>query len=312
MSRAELWEGARAPVTLLGGYLGSGKTTLLNALLSRAEKRYAVLVNDIGAVNVDAALIARRDGDTIELTDGCVCCSLVDGFAVAFEKLRERELPPDQVVVELSGVADPARVVPWTGTAGFRIDGVVVVFDADQGPERERDRWSGDTVQRQLRAADLIVLSKCDLVDEARKSSVRSRLGEVASGVPVVESQSGRLPTHWIATSQAGAQRPAGQSPVPHDPAAAHRVLEVKAGRDLSRTTLESWLQSLPASVIRLKGIVSTEEGALLVEGVGHRRQVRALSELSGESPALGRITVVGTRELDPEALPELEPKRTK
>ena len=126
---SDLWGGRRVPVTLLGGYLGSGKTTLLNELLADADRRYAVLVNDIGAVNVDAALVASRDGDTIELTDGCVCCSLIDGFALAFERLRERPQPPDQVLVELSGVADPARVVPFTGTAGFRLDSVLVVFD---------------------------------------------------------------------------------------------------------------------------------------------------------------------------------------
>ena len=76
-----------------------------------------MLVNDLGSVNIDAALIASQDGDTLELSDGCVCCSLVDGFALAFERLRERPEPPDQVLVELSGVADPIRVVPYTGTA---------------------------------------------------------------------------------------------------------------------------------------------------------------------------------------------------
>ena len=68
-------DGRRVPVTLVGGYLGSGKTTLINELLGRTDRPIAVLVNDVGEVNVDAALISRRSSDTIELTDGCVCCS---------------------------------------------------------------------------------------------------------------------------------------------------------------------------------------------------------------------------------------------
>jgi G3E family GTPase len=299
----ELWDGVRAPVTLLGGYLGSGKTTLLNALLAAADRRYAVLVNDIGAVNVDAALVARQDGETLELTDGCVCCSLVDGFAQAFEQLRARPEPPEQVVVELSGVADPARVVPWTGTAGFRLDGVVVIFDAEQGLERERDRWSGDTVQRQVAAADLLLLSKCDLVDAGELARVHQRLSELAPQTPVIESAQGKLPARWIGSLNAQ-PRSLAEEPISAAAPDDHSVFQVDVTQPTDPATLEAWLAALPDSAIRIKGIVPGPRGLLLVEGVGRRRRVVAAPHVAPGARAIGSIVVVGTPELRRSCIP--------
>jgi len=285
---AALWDGRRVPVTLLGGYLGSGKTTLLNELLATADRRYAVLVNDVGAVNVDAALVASRDGDTIELTDGCICCSLVDGFALAFERIRERPEPPDHVLVEMSGVADPARVVPWTGTAGFRLDGVLVAFDVDQGLEMERARWSGDTLRRQVAAADLLVLTKRDLADADAECAARERLAALAPGTPVLAADRGRLPAGWLGAAPGAGGR--------------------KGPDAAEREDLERWLDALPAHVVRVKGLVSTRTGPVLVEAVGHRRRVRDVArELAqfelAESEKVGTLVVIATAQLDPKAL---------
>jgi G3E family GTPase len=112
------WDGRRVPLTFVGGYLGAGKTTAINEVLAHTDRPIAVIVNDVGAVNIDAALIRRRHGDTIELTDGCVCCSSVDGLGAAFDQIRARPEPPDHVLVELSGVAEPSQVVPWGWSAG--------------------------------------------------------------------------------------------------------------------------------------------------------------------------------------------------
>ena len=84
------WDGRRVPVTLLSGYLGAGKTTIINEMLGRTDVPIAVFVNDVGAVNVDAKLIQKQDGDTLDLTGGCVCCSLKNGFLEAFDQLRPR------------------------------------------------------------------------------------------------------------------------------------------------------------------------------------------------------------------------------
>jgi len=303
---AALWDGRRVPVTLLGGYLGSGKTTLLNELLATADRRYAVLVNDVGAVNVDAALVASRDGDTIELTDGCICCSLVDGFALAFERIRERPEPPDHVLVEMSGVADPARVVPWTGTAGFRLDGVLVAFDVDQGLEMERARWSGDTLRRQVAAADLLVLTKRDLADADAECAARERLAALAPGTPVLAADRGRLPAGWLGAAPGAGGRKG--PPAAGEPDGGHHVVGIEVPDAAEREDLERWLDALPAHVVRVKGLVSTRTGPVLVEAVGHRRRVRDVArELAqfelAESEKVGTLVVIATAQLDPKAL---------
>ncbi|MDE0254627.1 MAG: hypothetical protein OYG32_07510, partial [Rhodospirillaceae bacterium] len=126
------------PVTVIGGYLGAGKTTCLNHLLAADHGlRLAVLVNDFGAVNIDAGLIAEHGGDTIALTNGCVCCAIADDLGAALQAQTERQPPPDWIVVEASGVADPARVMRLAGNwPGCRPAGTAVLADAATVRER--------------------------------------------------------------------------------------------------------------------------------------------------------------------------------
>ena len=183
----------RAPLTVIGGFLGAGKTTLLNRLLANASGRTAVLVNDFGAVNVDAGLIADHDGKTLRLTNGCVCCSLADGFLDTL--MRVLAEPFDHIVVEASGVGDPwsiaeiALVEPdlWLGA-------VVVLGDAERLTGQLRDARIGDTVRRQIEAADILVLNKVDLVDAATRAEARSALVSIRPAARIVETVSARVP----------------------------------------------------------------------------------------------------------------------
>ena len=97
-------------VTVVGGYLGAGKTTLMNHILTASKEPVAVLINDFGDINIDSELIESVDGNSIALTNGCICCSLVDGYVSALEELRLREPTPKRIIIEASGVADPASV----------------------------------------------------------------------------------------------------------------------------------------------------------------------------------------------------------
>ncbi|SEW11498.1 CobW family GTP-binding protein [Natrinema salifodinae] len=178
------------PVTVLSGSLGAGKTTLLNHLLRTADRDLAVLVNDMGAVNVDAELVAEGsdldvEGGVAELSNGCICCELQDDLETAVVRLaREREF--DHLVVEASGISEPAPVARLFTTssrvaAQYDLDALVTVLDTrlfldafagDGVPERrgaadDADRPLSDLLIEQLEVANLVLLNKADLCTEA-------------------------------------------------------------------------------------------------------------------------------------------------
>jgi G3E family GTPase len=185
---------SRIPVTVIGGYLGAGKTTLLNHILSQNQgKRIAVLVNDFGAINIDARLITSHDGDTINLANGCVCCSLAAGFHTVMNALLERNPPPEHVIVEASGVALPHKIGQYGHMHGFRLDGVVVLVDVETIRTRARDKYVGKTVLRQLQGADLLVLTKTDLVPNVQTEAVWNWLRAIAPDAPIIAAERGVL-----------------------------------------------------------------------------------------------------------------------
>lgn len=265
------------PFTLLGGYLGAGKTTLLNRLLNRlltdaAGRRIVVLVNDVGAVNVDAALVAEHDGATLTLTNGCVCCALGDDLVVTLEQVRSMSPPADQVVMELSGVGEPARLLAWANTSGFRLDGIVVVADAEQIVELASRRFVGDTIRAQLAAADLVLLAKTDLVDDPApaRSFVRS-----VTGAPVHDAR--RVDPVTIL----GLGRGPMTVPAPAVRHVDHAVSTIAVtGR--TRAELDALVETLGDDVVRAKGLIGCTDvpHPIEVHVVGRRRELRERADL--------------------------------
>ena len=174
------------PVTVIGGFLGAGKTTFLNRLLATATARYAVLVNDFGEINVDAALIERHDGTTMSLSNGCVCCSIGSGFLETLGKLLDSGEPFDRIVIEASGVGDPRRIAEIALVEPeLRLDGVIVLADTTRIAELIHDRRVGDTVRGQFAKCDVILLSKSDLADQAALQAARSAINAVRPDAPI-------------------------------------------------------------------------------------------------------------------------------
>jgi G3E family GTPase len=183
------------PFTVIGGYLGAGKTTLLNNLLSQAGGlRAAVLVNDFGEINIDAELITGHDGDAISLANGCICCSLSNGFAVAIGEVLKRAEKLDHVIVEASGVAEPGKIAQYGQMYGLPLDGVLVVVDAEQIKTQADNKYVGDTVLRQLAQADVLLLNKRDLVSGEAIEDLRNWLTERAPQAPVYETSFSNVP----------------------------------------------------------------------------------------------------------------------
>jgi G3E family GTPase len=208
------------PVTILSGSLGAGKTTLLNHLLRNGgDRKIAVLVNDMGELNVDAELVSEEseltvaDGTVAELSNGCICCELRDDLETAVVRLaRERSF--DHLVVEPSGISEPAPVARlFTGgspaAARYRVDAVVAVvdarlfadtFDGDGTPEKtvaeageDERRPISDLLVEQVEFADLVVLNKCDLVTEVERERVESVVRTLAPDAEVVPATYGEV-----------------------------------------------------------------------------------------------------------------------
>lgn len=260
------------PATVLGGYLGAGKTTLLNRLLADPRgRRIGVLVNDLGAVSVDTALVQEATDDLVTLANGCICCTLSDGFAAALDPLRA--LPLDAVVVECSGVADPRSVAAHVQTPGFTLDGIVVVVDAATIAARVRDRYVGTTVVRQLEAADLIVLNKVDLVADI--AGARDVLARAAPGTPVLAVTQAAVATDVVL----GLRRvPAPLAPAPDAPVD-HPTDTHTWDAPVTRAELDAWLDARPHDVVRAKGVVDLVEAPdhrTVVQVVGRRRDITA------------------------------------
>lgn len=265
------------PVTVVGGYLGAGKTTLVNHILRSADERIAVLVNDFGDINIDEALIESADGDTISLANGCICCSMIDGFAAALGRVRSFEPAPNRVVIEASGVADPSKVTPFAYGPGFALDATVVVVDAERIEEQIRNEYIGDVVVQQLQSADLLILNKTDLVSDLRR--VRDAVSR-ATTCAVVEVIEGRIDISLLFGYDTRISE--SSPPIAEDSAgirADERFTSWAEVHDepLDRAELASRLIALNDSVVRIKGIVrfsDTPAEQSVVQRVGERLRI--------------------------------------
>jgi cobalamin biosynthesis protein CobW len=225
---------SRVPVTVLTGFLGAGKTTLLRSLLTQADgRRIAVIVNEFGDAGFDGGLVeecaakACAPGDIVELTNGCICCTVADDFVPTMEKLLSRERPLDAIVIETSGLALPQpllKAFAWPAVkTRATVDGVVTVVDAlalsegritldehalaeqraaDEGIEH--DDPIEEVFEDQLACADLVVLSKSDLVSAEQLAEIETKLkAELRAGVGIVRSKGDLAPKVLIGLNAA-------------------------------------------------------------------------------------------------------------
>lgn len=295
------------PVTVIGGYLGSGKTTLLNHVLRQAgDRRIAVLVNDFGDIGIDGDLIASADGDTITLTNGCVCCQIGSDLMTALWSIRDRQIPPDHLIIEASGIADPVPIANHALTPGFDLDGIVVLLDAETVRRRERHPVVGRTIRRQLAAADVLVINKIDLVSAEQLTELDAWLARAAPGVPVLHARAGAVPVAMLAGFGHSALPPTESADHGHE----YVTVSLTVDRPVKQEALERLLDDLAPGVLRVKGILRLEESPdrrTVVHRVATRRAVTTEGPwVTGEFGRLVLIAVAGTPGLeDPDRLIE-------
>jgi G3E family GTPase len=260
------------PVTIISGYLGAGKTTLVNSLLRQADgRRLAVMVNEFGDLPIDAELIEAEGDDLIALAGGCVCCSYGDDLMAALSRMAEMQPAPDHVILEASGVALPGSIsASLTLVQGISPSGIVVLADVEQLERQLSDEYIGDTVIRQLQAADLVILTKGDVAGAEAVSQAGGLALEKASDVHVIEAALGAIPLDTVLRKD---QRPKNTAQEPHGNAAGlTRRIEACEGI----TDARRYAARLAASpqIIRAKGHVKGEEGMQTIQVVGDRWEV--------------------------------------
>jgi G3E family GTPase len=305
---------ADIPVTMVGGYLGAGKTTLINHVLTGSHGlRIAVLVNDFGAINIDASLIADASDDTISLTNGCVCCSIHDDLGAALDLQTRRTSPPEHILIETSGVAEPARILTYaTGWPGVRLDAVVTLVDAETIRARAEDKFVGRVVRRQLAAADFLVMNKRDLISDTERASLAQWLGQQAPKAQQVEAVYGRVDHVLLFDTARPDERLEPRScPAATTDGSALEVNTVSRVHFYSTTidmftpvdieTLSATLQTLPPTIHRLKGFVSDSSAGKrwLVQRVGNRLSITSVPRSVTSSGLANMLVAIGTVESD-------------
>jgi G3E family GTPase len=256
------------PVVLVAGFLGSGKTTVVNYLLAHAEgRRIAAVVNDFGAINIDAELITGATDGVMSLSNGCICCSLESDLLRTLATLLRREPRPELIVIETSGVADPMDVVRnlmdpliWREAP---LETVLCVVDATSPVAMLDDAL----LRSQVRAADVVALSKVDLADAAAHARVRDAVRAIRPAAVLVDAPHGEVPTALLFPSDVD-RVPAQREPGRRRPAADRfETLSWTSEQPVSLARLQEAIGRLAPKLARAKGLFDTVEqpGRLMV-----------------------------------------------
>lgn len=314
----------QVPVTLLTGFLGAGKTTLLNRLLRQPEMAgTAVLINEFGEIGLDHLLVERLDEDTVLLAAGCLCCTIRGDLSRALRDLAARPEPMARVVIETTGLADPAPILQTLMSdplllRDYRLDGVVTLVDAVHGMATLDEQAEA---LRQAAVADRIVITKTDLADPA---PLMARLAALNPMAPVLVgdvqaaqlinagpfSADGKLPqmTDWIAA--AGQHHHHHHHDVNrHD--ARIRALCLRFDAPLPWEGLASYLEMMAMTqgshMLRMKGVLNLQgqRGPVVMHGVQHSFHPPRMLEAWPEGDDRSSRLVFILRDLEPRVVEE-------
>ena len=276
------------PVTIISGFLGAGKTSLLNYLLNANHGlRVAVLVNDFGEINIDAELVSGVAGESsIELSNGCICCSIRNDLLDAVVQLMERPEPLEYIVIETSGVSDPMAVsltfmAPQLH-ARTRVDSILTVVDAEQIGEISGK--SRELALEQIAIADMVVLNKIDLVDDRERGELAGFIRNLVPRARLFEAEYGRVPLAMVlGVGGYDPERFADKTGVDvhvhadgfaqdrdhadghhHEPHTDHTLVFntwcYRTNKPLSRRAVRDAMIALPAAIYRAKGFVYLDD----------------------------------------------------
>ncbi|MGH7866007.1 MAG: CobW family GTP-binding protein [Candidatus Binataceae bacterium] len=305
------------PVTILTGFLGAGKTTLLNRILNGDHGlRVAVLVNDFGAINIDAGLVVgvESGGDVISLANGCVCCNIRDDLLAAVHQVIGRPEQPEYIVLEASGVAEPSGIASTFMNQGLRdrirLDSIMCVVDASQifaVPEMMELKL------RQIAYADMLILNKADLVGREEIARIRAWLDDHFHRYRLVEATRGEVPLEILLSAGRfdGAQLRSNahshdgyhchdehcqHDRRDHDHSDAFSTWSYETAEPLSLEALREAARKLPASIYRCKGVIHSADAPArraVLQVVGKRVDLTLDTEWGDRTPRT-QIVAIG------------------
>jgi cobalamin biosynthesis protein CobW len=333
----------KVPVTIITGFLGAGKTTLVRHLMQNPQgRRLAILVNEFGDLGIDGDILKGcADADCpedaiVELTNGCLCCTVADDFVPTITALLARKQPPDHILIETSGLALPKpllKAFDWPDLRSrITVDGVIAVADAEAvadgrfAPDlaaiaRQRladtsidhDTPLGEVFEDQVACADIVILNKADLVDPDRLAKARKTvLAEAPRNIPVLEVTEGRIDPRVVLGLGAAAENDLDSRPSHHEDHDAHdhddfETIVVTLPSDTSAEAIVVRMETIARdhSVLRAKGYVAVagKPMRLLVQGVGTRVRAQFDRPWRSDEPRLSRIVVIGERGIDHAAI---------
>lgn len=334
---------AKVPCTIITGFLGAGKTTLVRHVLENADgRRLAVIVNEFGDVGIDGDILKScgiescTEDSIVELSNGCICCTVADDFVPALMSLLDRPNPPEHIVIETSGLALPKPLVKafnWPEIASrVTVDGVVAVVDgaavaagrfADDPEAIARQRAEDDSLDHdnpleevyedQLLCADLVVLNKADLMSAAELDSVTGDICKtLPKAVKVVEVQNGKVSVSVLLGLGAAAEADLESRPSHHDLEGEHDhedfdtfVVDVPSFATPKELIDRIAKATAAHDILRVKGFVEItgKPMRLLVQGVGARIQHQFDRPWRPGEARRGRLVVIGEKGFDKEAI---------
>ena len=340
----------KIPATVITGFLGAGKTTLVRNLLATAEgKRIALIINEFGDLGVDGDVLAGcgdetcTEDDIVELTNGCICCTVADDFVPTMTKLLERDQKPDHIVIETSGLALPQPLVNAFNWPQIRervtVDGVVTVVDAAAvadgrfahdhhavQAQREEDESLDhespleELFEDQITCADMIVLNKTDLVDADAMDGVEHTVrAATARTVKMIRSGEGNTPPSRVLLGL-GVGTEADM-----DARRSHHEMHHADGHEHDHDDFESFVVEGPSvadakgllarlrdviathDILRLKGFVevANKPMRLVVQCVGQRVETHFDRDWQAHEPRGSRLVVIGLHGMDENAVRE-------
>ena len=265
----------KTPITIISGYLGAGKTTLLRKIIENLDRKFAILMNEFGEVNIDSQIIKGKNVNVQELSGGCVCCSLTGEFEAAIKEIIQK-YHPEIIIIETTGVAEPDAIVfdVEENLKEVKLDTVIIIVDADSFI---RFPSIGKVGEAQIGMADIVLLNKIDLVKENQIKEIENKIRKINSRAKIFKTKYCDVDIDLLFSIEAEHRERKIHKKSEHTKMERF-VLESK--KEFTKEKLENFLKKLPPEVYRLKGFVNLEGRSTLVNFVAGRWD---LEEKQGE-----------------------------